>query len=193
MYAFGMAMGPYRAADESDINDLQQVCLSSRNQVCHPLEKALQEKARWGRCVGKGWYQYAAEKGGGFSTEEEQDPEVDAMIDTYRRALGITPSMLPETEIVTRYSYALVNEGAKILEAGIANRASDIDITCVLMNRFPAFRGGPMFYADTIGLGKVVEGIEAFHQRFKDKTWRPSELLLALAADGKRLQDFDAT
>ncbi|MGH9559071.1 MAG: 3-hydroxyacyl-CoA dehydrogenase family protein, partial [Bryobacteraceae bacterium] len=94
-------------------------------------------------------------------------------------------------EIVERCIYALVNEGAKILDEGIALRASDLDVVSLNAHAFPAWRGGPMFYADTIGLPNVLAKIQEFEKRFGPERWSPAPLLKRLAAEGKNFQTYD--
>jgi 3-hydroxyacyl-CoA dehydrogenase len=102
---------------------------------------------------------------------------------------GINPHKIPSEEIVERCIYALVNEGARILEEGIALRAVDIDIIYLNGYGFPAYRGGPMWYADTLGLDKVYERTSEFH-RLHGELWQPAPLLKRLAEEGKKFADF---
>ena len=118
--------------------------------------------------------------------------EVDMVLNERRKALGVTPRDISEEEIVQRFMFALANEGAKILEEDVAIRASDIDVTYLTGRGFPLHRGGPMFYADTVGLKNVVAAIERFQKGYEGKLWEPSKLLLQLAAEGKSFQDYDA-
>src|SRR5258706_12179232 len=99
--------------------------------------------------------------------------------------MGVTRRKVPAEEIVERCILALVNEGAKILEEGIALRASDIDMVYLTGYGFPPFRGGPMFYADTVGLKKVLERIETFSKGYEGRVWKPAPLLVKLAREGK--------
>ena len=107
-----------------------------------------------------------------------QDPVIDALVDAVRKELGITPRKIAADEIVQRLVYSLVNEGAHILEEGIAQRASDIDIVYIYGYGFPVPRGGPMLYADSMGLLSVVRRMEKFG-------WHPAPVLKQLAAAGK--------
>jgi 3-hydroxyacyl-CoA dehydrogenase len=113
--------------------------------------------------------------------------EVVQMIEDYRKAQGITPRKISDEEIVQRLVFALVNEAAHILEEGIANKASDIDIVYIFGYGFPPHRGGPMNYADEIGLFNVVQAMSRFAQNPLDdgKFWKPAPLLARLAAEGK--------
>ena len=114
------------------------------------------------------------------------DPEVDKLIEEYRKEIGVKPRQISDEEIVERCIYALVNEGACILEEGIALRASDIDMVYLTGYGFPPFRGGPMFYADTVGLDKVLTRIQQFQKGYQGGQWKPAPLLVKLAGEGRR-------
>jgi 3-hydroxyacyl-CoA dehydrogenase len=144
------------------------------------IADAICELGRFGQKTGAGWYKY--EKG---SRKPVPDPLVDALIVAQRKALGITPRKISKEEIITRCIYALVNEGAKILEEGIAMRASDIDMVYLSGYGFPLWRGGPMFYADTVGLSKVLSAMEKHAKGYHGECWQPAALLSRLAAAGK--------
>jgi 3-hydroxyacyl-CoA dehydrogenase len=109
------------------------------------------------------------------------------MIEKHRKDLGITPRKISDEEIVQRLVFALVNEGARLLEEGIALRASDIDMVYLTGYGFPLFRGGPMCYADTVGLYNVVQAMKRFAKNPHDDAtfWQPAPLLAKLAAEGK--------
>ena len=118
------------------------------------------------------------------------DAEVEALIIAESKRLGIERKTVADAEIVKRTIYALVNEGAKILEEGIALRAGDIDVIYISGYGFPAWRGGPMFYADTVGLDKVYADVKRFHETH-GYFWRPAPLLEKLAREGKRFGDLN--
>jgi 3-hydroxyacyl-CoA dehydrogenase len=130
------------------------------------------ELGRFGQKTGKGWYMYRD----GDRTPIV-DPEVEEIIAGYRSDNGIAPRPFDDTEIVERCIYALVNEGARILEEGIALRASDIDVVYLTGYGFPRFRGGPMRYADEVGLASVMQTMQAFARSSGDPFWRPAGLI----------------
>ena len=118
------------------------------------------------------------------------DPEVEKLIAECCREAGLSPRAILAEEIVERTVYALINEGAKILEEGFALRAVDIDIIYLNGYGFPAYRGGPMWYADTVGLAKVYERVRQFEQEH-GHLWQPAGLLQRLAEAGRTFADFD--
>ena len=137
---------------------------------------------RFGQKTGAGWYDYQAGK-----RDAIPSTLVEEMIAKHRADLGITPRKISDEEIVHRLVFALVNEAAKILEEGIALRASDIDMVYLTGYGFPLFRGGPMCYADTVGLYNVVQAMKRFAKNPHDDAsfWQPAPLLARLAAEGK--------
>ncbi len=186
---FGMAMGPFRMTDLAG-NDIGWSIRKGITQQ-HPefvwpssalLADKLCELGRFGQKTGSGWYSYAKGK-----REALPDSAVDTLVEAHRKEHGITPRNISSTEIVQRCIFALVNEGAKILEEGIAQRASDIDIVYIFGYGFPAYRGGPMLYADRVGLLAVQRAIEGFarNDRTGGASWATAPLLASLAADGK--------
>ena len=140
------------------------------------------ELGRFGQKTGAGWYDYQAGK-----RDAIVSPVVGKMIEDHRKELGITPRKISDDEIVHRLVSALVNEGARILEDGIASRAGDIDMVYLTGYGFPMHRGGPMLYADQVGLFNVVQAMKRFQQNPRDdaKFWEPAPLLARLAAEGK--------
>jgi 3-hydroxyacyl-CoA dehydrogenase len=137
---------------------------------------------RYGQKTGAGWYDYAPGK-----RDPVPSPVVAEMIEKHRAGLGVKPRAIADEEIVHRLIYALVNEGAKILEEGIASKASDIDMVYLTGYGFPLFRGGPMCYADQQGLFNVVQTMKRFAANPHDDAtfWQPAPLLAKLAAEGK--------
>jgi 3-hydroxyacyl-CoA dehydrogenase len=184
LQTWGLAMGPFAMYDLAG-NDIgwhirQRRYIERPDMAYSKIADAICELGRFGQKTGSGWYKY--EKG---SRKPVPDPVVDALIVAQRKALGITPRKISKDEIITRCIYALVNEGAKILEEGIAMRASDIDMVYLSGYGFPLWRGGPMFYADTVGLSKVLSAMEKHAKGYHGECWQPAALLSRLAAAGK--------
>ena len=184
LQTWGLAMGPFAMYDLAG-NDIgwhirQRRYIERPDMAYSKIADAICELGRFGQKTGSGWYKY--EKG---SRKPVPDPVVDALIVAQRKALGITPRKISNDEIITRCIYALVNEGAKILEEGIAMRASDIDMVYLSGYGFPLWRGGPMFYADTVGLSKVLSAMEKHAKGYHGECWQPAALLSRLAAAGK--------
>jgi len=186
MEKFGMAMGPFRMGDLAG-NDIGWAIRKRRymekpNMKYSKTADLLCEKGRFGQKTGAGWYDYVPGK-----RDAIPNAEVVAMIEEHRKSLGITPRKISDEEIVQRLVFSLVNEAAHILEEGIANKASDIDIVYIFGYGFPAHRGGPMNYADQVGLFNVVQAMNRFAQNPMDDAnfWQPAPLLARLAAEGK--------
>ena len=183
---FGFAMGPFRMGDLAG-NDIGWA-IRKRRYVEKPHMRysktadLLCEMGRFGQKTGAGWYDYQAGK-----RDAIPSPVVNEMIEKHRQALGITPRKISDDEIVHRLVFSLVNEGARIVEEGIASRASDIDMVYLTGYGFPLHRGGPMNYADTVGLFNVVQAMKRFAKNPHDdaKFWEPAPLLARLAAEGK--------
>lgn len=184
--AFGFAMGPFRMGDLAG-NDIGWA-IRKRRYVEKPNMKysktadLLCEKGRFGQKTGAGWYDYVAGK-----RDALPNKEVEAMVEAHRQSLGITPRKISNEEIVQRLVYSLVNEAAHILQEGIANKASDIDMVYIMGYGFPPYRGGPMNYADEVGLFNVVQSMKRFAQNPLDDAafWEPAPLLAKLVAEGK--------
>ena len=186
MEKFGMAMGPFRMGDLAG-NDIGWAIRKRRsveraNMKYSKTADLLCEKGRFGQKTGAGWYDYKPGK-----RDAIPNAEVVKMIEDHRAANGITPRKISDEEIVQRLVFALVNEAAHILEEGIANKASDIDIAYIFGYGFPPYRGGPMLYADEVGLFNVVQAMHRFAQNPLDDAnfWKPAPLLARLAAEGK--------
>jgi 3-hydroxyacyl-CoA dehydrogenase len=182
---WGMAMGPFTMSDMAgnDIGwDIRKRRYYEKPDMAYSkFADKVCELGRYGQKTGKGFYRY--EPG---NRKPQPDPEIDALLETYRRESGLQTREISDEEIVERCIYALANEGARILEEGIALRASDIDMVYLTGYGFPAHRGGPMFYADTVGLDKVVEAIGRFQKGYHGEQWQPAPLLVKLAKEGKR-------
>lgn len=181
---FGMAMGPVAMGDLAGLDVGYKARQSRKTEGDDPRPYAvstrLVESGRLGQKSGAGYYKYDSE-----TRARNSDPEVEAMIREEAERFGIEQREISEEEIIARCMYPLVNEGAKILEEGIAQRASDIDIVYVYGYAFPAAKGGPMCYADQVGLKDVYEKILEFQRDHGEKNWQPANLLRELAeSDG---------
>lgn len=189
LYDFGMAMGPLATGDLAGLDVGWRIRKEFRHTekpgVRQPLaEDRLCEQGRYGQKTGAGWYKYDAER------RAIPDPSVAEMVRQWAGEAGIKQRQISPEEMVDRCIYALVNEGARILEEGYALRSVDIDIIYLNGYGFPGYRGGPMWYADTVGLKKVYDRISEFH-REHGELWTPAPLLKQLAEQGKGFQDFD--
>ncbi len=182
---WGMAMGPFTMNDMAGLDigwEIRKRRYTERPDFRYSkVGDRVCELGRFGQKTGKGWYLY--EKG---NRKPIPDPEIDKLIEAYRKEVGVKPRQVSDEEIVERLIYALVNEAALILEEGIALRASDIDMVYLTGYGFPPYRGGPMFYADTVGLPKVLASIEKFKKGYMGEVWKPAPLLVKLAKEGKR-------
>jgi 3-hydroxyacyl-CoA dehydrogenase len=181
---WGLAMGPFTMGDMAGLDigwEIRKRRYKERPDfVYSKVGDKIAEAGRFGQKTGKGWYLYQA-----GNRKPIPDPEVDEIITRYRKEQGMKTRAISDEEIVERLIYALVNEAAKILEEGIALRASDIDMVYLTGYGFPPFRGGPMFYADAVGLSKVLASIENFSQGYMGSVWKPAPLLVKLAKEGK--------
>ncbi|HQR71952.1 MAG TPA: 3-hydroxyacyl-CoA dehydrogenase NAD-binding domain-containing protein [Burkholderiaceae bacterium] len=183
---FGMAMGPFAMYDMAGMDI--GYAIRQRRYVEKPhltysrIGDRVVEMGRLGQKTGKGWYRY--ETG---SRAPLPDPEIDALIEQYRAEIGLVPRSIGDEEIVQRCIYALVNEGARILEEGIALRAGDIDVVYLAGYGFPVAKGGPMFHAQAVGLDKVVSAMKRFagNKHADPAFWQPAPLLIGAAASGR--------
>ncbi|MGH8704388.1 MAG: 3-hydroxyacyl-CoA dehydrogenase NAD-binding domain-containing protein [Burkholderiales bacterium] len=182
---WGLAMGPFTMGDMAGLDigwEIRKRRYKERpNFIYSRVNDRICEAGRYGQKTGKGWYRY--ETG---NRTPIPDPEAEAIIEAYRKEIGVKPRQIADEEIVERLICALVNEAAYILEEGIALRASDIDMVYLTGYGFPPYRGGPMFYADTVGLPKVLASIERFQKGYMGEVWKPAPLLAKLANEGKR-------
>ncbi len=185
LQSWGMAMGPFTMSDlaGNDIGwDIRKRRYYERPELAYSkFPDKVCELGRFGQKTGKGFYRY--EPG---NRKALPDPEIDALLESYRKEHGLQTREISDGEIVERCIYALANTGARILEEGIALRASDIDMVYLAGYGFPPHRGGPMFYADSVGLDKVVAAIEKFQKGYHGEQWQPAPLLVKLAKEGKR-------
>jgi 3-hydroxyacyl-CoA dehydrogenase len=189
IYDFGFAMGPLAVFDLAGLD----VGWRIRKEFKH-LEKPgvrvplisdrLCELGRFGQKTGRGYSRYDENR------RPLPDPEAATLIEEVAREAGIERRVIGKEEIIDRCIFALVNEGAKLLGEGFALRAVDIDIVYLNGYGFPAWRGGPMFYADTMGLDKVLARVEEFEARHGSDLWSPAPLLKQLAKEGKTFAGY---
>ncbi len=182
METWGMAMGPIRVADLAGIDigykARQALPESERGDPrASRVADVLAEMGRLGQKTGAGFYQYDAE-----TRRHASDPKVLEIIEREAAALGVERREIPDDEIVDRLIYALVNEGMRVVEEGIAQRPGDIDVVYIYGYGFPAWRGGPMHYADAVGLKTVYARVTEFSERFGAEAWAPAPLLEKLAS-----------
>ncbi|HOB95014.1 MAG TPA: 3-hydroxyacyl-CoA dehydrogenase NAD-binding domain-containing protein, partial [Aquabacterium sp.] len=185
LQGFGMAMGPFRMGDLAGLDIGWATRKRKAAEAGVPLKPSVADKlaeaGRYGQKTGAGYYRYEAGK-----RDPIPDPVTEQLIADFRAANGITPRKIRDAEIIERCFYALINEGARILEEGIAARASDIDVVYLNGYGFPLHRGGPMLYADTVGLPNVVRALRRFAaEPGADPSWQPAPLLVRLADEGK--------
>ena len=190
LYEWGMAMGPLAVGDLAGLDVGYKVRKEAEHQIPkgmrpHLADNHLVEAGRYGQKTGAGWYRY-----GKGSRTPVPDPEAERLIAEAVQAGGVKQHPATKEEIIERTIYGLVNEGAAILDEGHALRSVDIDIVYVYGYGFPAFRGGPMFYADTIGLKKVYDRVRQF-EKAHGFWWKPSPLLKRLAESGQTFAEFD--
>jgi 3-hydroxyacyl-CoA dehydrogenase len=183
---FGFAMGPFRMGDLAG-NDIGWYIRKRRYQEKPDMKYSktadlLCEMGRFGQKTGAGWYDYAPGKRDAIPSQLVID-----MVEKHREAQGITPRKISDEEIVQRLVFSLVNEAAHILEEGIANKASDVDMVYLTGYGFPIWRGGPMHYADQVGLFNVAEAMKRFAKNPQDdaRFWQPAPLIQRLVAEGR--------
>lgn len=190
LYNFGMAMGPLAMDDLAGLDVGWAIRKEFEKEQKPGLRKPLvadllYEQGRFGQKTGRGWSNYDANR------KPTPDAETAQLIENTAREAGITRRAVPEQETIDRCIYALVNEGARILEEGIALRAGDIDVTYVYGYGFPAWRGGPMFYADAVGLKNVLARVREFETQHGMDLWSPAPLLVRLAEENRTFASFD--
>jgi 3-hydroxyacyl-CoA dehydrogenase len=188
LYDFGMAMGPLSTGDLAGLDVGWRIRKEYRHLEKPGVRQAfaadrLCELGRFGQKTGAGWYKYDENR------RAIPDPEVANMVRKWSSEAGIPQRDISSQELVDRCIYALVNEGARILDEGFASRAVDIDIIYINGYGFPPYRGGPMWYADTVGLKNVYERVSEFH-RIHGELWTPAPLLNRLAEEGRTFADF---
>jgi 3-hydroxyacyl-CoA dehydrogenase len=179
LFDFGLPMGPFAMSDLAGL-DIGWDPARSRSET---LRHRLCEMGRRGQKTGKGFYDYDPE-----TRNRTPNAEVEKLVIEYSEKMGIVRREIADDEILKRCQYPMVNEGARILEEGIAIRASDIDVVWCNGYGWPRYRGGPMYWADSIGLDHVVATMKEFRAQHGDH-WKPAALLEQLAAEGKRFTD----
>jgi 3-hydroxyacyl-CoA dehydrogenase len=188
---WGMAMGPFRMGDLAGLDIGWEVrkrrAAESPGKDFSNIADSLCEAGRFGQKSGAGFYRYAP-----GSRDPIPDPLVNGIIEEFRKKRGVTPRKVSKQEIIERCVYALVNEGARIVEDKTAQRSSDIDIVYLNGYGFPPFRGGPMFYADQVGLAEVLRAIKSMGAEAgaDAEMWTPAPLLARLAHEGKTFSEF---
>jgi 3-hydroxyacyl-CoA dehydrogenase len=187
---WGMAMGILAVFDMAGIEVGVSVHKSNADKyppdpTYYQADFALYEAGRLGQKNGKGYYRYEGR-------ERLDDPAAIELLRARSRALGVEKRTHTEAEILERCLYPLMNEGIRILEEGVAVRASDIDVVWTAGYGFPRHRGGPMFHAETIGLKTLLDGILKYRERFGPMHWAPAPLLVRLVAEGKTLAQWEA-
>jgi 3-hydroxyacyl-CoA dehydrogenase len=187
---FGMAMGPFRMADLAGLDIgwaiRKRRAMEFPDEDFSNVADILCEAGRFGEKTGSGFYRYEAGARVGVP-----DPAVTAIIERYREKKGVVPRTVSDAEIVERCVYALINEGARIVDEGIAQRSSDVDLVYLNGYGFPAYRGGPMFYGDSVGLITVVRALSRIAaERGADAAfWTPAPLLARLAREGRTFSE----
>jgi 3-hydroxyacyl-CoA dehydrogenase len=174
---FGFAMGPFATADLAGLDVSWR--MRKAQGLSAPIADLLCESGRFGQKTGRGFYIYTA-----GSRTPQPDPEIARLIAAELTRRGVTPGVIGKDEIVERLLFPMVNEGGRILAEGIARRPGDIDVIWVYGYGFPAHRGGPMHYADSIGLARIHDRLAMFADRTGDESLRPAPLLAKLAAEG---------
>jgi 3-hydroxyacyl-CoA dehydrogenase len=181
LYDFGFPMGPFAMGDLAGL-DVGWRIRKGRGERALVADR-LCELGRFGQKTGAGYYRYEGDR------TPRPDPEVEKLIVGVSAELGITRRTIPDEEILQRLLYPMVNEGARILEEKLAIRPSDIDVIWVYGYGWPVYRGGPMFWADSIGLKAVRDRMVEFGRRDESGTWKPAPLLDRLAGEGRGFLD----
>ena len=187
--AFGFRMGPFRVSDLAGLDiswaiEKRRAKTRPADERFSPLLDRICQLGRFGQKTGAGWYRYEDGR------TALPDPVIEELIVDRTREMDLNRRPVDDEEILQRCLYSMINEGAKILEEGLAIRASDIDVIWLHGYGFPRHRGGPMFYADTVGLREVYDTLDRFHREWGDK-WQPAALLRQLANAGSSFAEWD--
>jgi 3-hydroxyacyl-CoA dehydrogenase len=188
---WGMAMGILAVFDMAGVEVGVNVHKANADRyppdpTYYQADFALVEAGRLGQKNGKGYYRYEA-----ADRARHEDPEALAILRARAQQLGVPRRIHPDKEILNRCLYPLLNEGFRILQEGVVQRASDIDVVWTSGYGFPRYRGGPMFYAELIGLETLLEGIEGFRKEFGPMHWEPAPLLIELVKRGRTIADWE--
>jgi 3-hydroxyacyl-CoA dehydrogenase len=189
---WGMAMGILAVFDMAGVDVGVNVHKANAERyppdpTYYQADFALVEAGRLGQKNGKGYYRYLP-----GDRARHDDPEAIAILQQRARQLAVAPQAHSEQEIIERCLYPLINEGFRILEEGVAQRASDIDVVWSAGYGFPRYRGGPMFHAETIGLPALLAGLDRYRARFGPMHWQPAPLLMQLVREGKSIADWES-
>jgi len=192
---FGMAMGILAVFDMAGIDVGVNVHRTNAHMyppdpTYYQADAALHAVGRLGQKTGKGFYRYEKGQETGKRARYD-DPEAIEVLRKRAAELGVAPREHTDQEILERCIFPLLNEGLRILDEGIAQRASDVDVVWCAGYGFPRYRGGPMFYADTLGLPALLAGMEKYHAIFGPMHWAPAPLLVRLVREGRTLADWD--
>tara|TARA_B110000977_G_scaffold194620_1_gene271578 strand:- start:93 stop:1715 length:1623 start_codon:yes stop_codon:yes gene_type:complete len=181
LFDFGKPMGPFQMSDLAGLDIGWSEETSNGKEV---LRDRLVEAGRRGQKTSAGYYDYDENR------VPSPSPEIEKIILEFSEKNGKTRREISDEEILIRCIYPMINEGAKILEEGIAIRSSDIDVVWVYGYGWPIYRGGPMFYGDSIGLPKIVAKMRELKEQTGDPMWEPAALMVKLAEEGKGFKDF---
>jgi 3-hydroxyacyl-CoA dehydrogenase len=186
---FGFAMGPFRDSDLAG-NDIgwyirKRLYAEYPDRAHSKIPDRICELGRFGQKTGAGWYDYKP----GDRTAIPSEVVTQIILEESAR-LGLTRRKISDEEIVERSLYSLINEGSRVLEEGVALRSSDIDVVYIAGYGFPDFRGGPMFYADTVGLANVLRAMRSFARGYQPDDWAPAPLLQRLASENRSFESW---
>ncbi len=181
LFDFGFPMGPFAMSDLAGLDIGWKEEKSSSSTV----REVLCENGRRGQKNGRGYYTYDPE-----TRASTPDPEVEQLIKDFAVGRGVEQRDVTDQEVLERCLYPMINEGAKILDEGIAIRGSDIDVVWVNGYGWPLYRGGPMYWADSVGLAEIADKVAEYHGSLGGRHWEPSALLRRLADDGGKLQTY---
>jgi len=188
---FGFPMGQFAMSDLAGI-DVGYRIREERRKAGEDIPPnwmdKLVEQGRLGQKTQAGIYLY--EEG---NRQPVSDPEVDRLIEQFREEQGIQAREIPDREILERCMYVMINEAAKILEEGIAARALDVDVTWIYGYGFPSYRGGPMFWADQVGVEEIRDTVRRFHDTLGGDQWKPAALLERLANEGSTFASLNTS